>query len=443
MENFPECLAEDGKINEATMVTYLDMKKRLLSGESRVEDDVHLIDAKGNWHWRRISYQLEIDSTGKPVRAIGCSREVTEQKELEQKYMDQLAYRNNIAKNSLFSMRVDLDENRLLEHTSTEERLEACVREGMDASELFHIFAGNATDETEAGSIERCFERESLLQEYENGEMQLHARYKCRLLQIYIELQVSLMKNPTTGHCECFCVFLDVNETCMTQKAFSAIANTSYDFVGIANTVTSGFFCLAYSSKKFVPKKYSEGYDEKTRAFADRFKDRFLTAEDYHAAREDVTIENVKAHLEEGPLYEFNVRLKGEDSGTITYRMSFCYIDEERTQILVSRANVTKAVYEEERNQQMLASALEAAEQASRAKSEFLSRMSHEIRTPMNAIIGISTLAVNDVHDPAMMEDDLSKIIMSARYLLSLINDILDMSRIESGRMSLSLLCLP
>lgn len=62
--------------------------------------------------------------------------------------------------------------------------------------------------------------------------------------------------------------------------------------------------------------------------------------------------------------------------------------------------------------------------------------MSHEIRTPMNAIIGMSTLAAQVVNDTEQVSDCLSKIGISARFLLSLINDILDMSRIESGKLS-------
>ena len=87
--------------------------------------------------------------------------------------------------------------------------------------------------------------------------------------------------------------------------------------------------------------------------------------------------------------------------------------------------------------QEDLAAALVAAEQANAAKSDFLSRMSHEIRTPMNAIIGMSTIAAQSTGDDEQVEGCISKIGISSRFLLSLINDILDMSRIESGKMLL------
>ncbi len=81
----------------------------------------------------------------------------------------------------------------------------------------------------------------------------------------------------------------------------------------------------------------------------------------------------------------------------------------------------------------------EEAERANKAKSEFLSNMSHDIRTPMNGIIGMTAIASANIHDTAKVQDCLKKITLSGRHLLGLINDVLDMSKIESGRLSLNI----
>ena len=86
---------------------------------------------------------------------------------------------------------------------------------------------------------------------------------------------------------------------------------------------------------------------------------------------------------------------------------------------------------------QALHEAVHAAENANKAKSTFLSNMSHDIRTPMNAIIGFTTLAVSNIDNKKKVRDYLGKILSSSNHLLSLINDILDMSRIESGKIHL------
>ena len=95
------------------------------------------------------------------------------------------------------------------------------------------------------------------------------------------------------------------------------------------------------------------------------------------------------------------------------------------------------AMTKEYQQRALLVNALNAAEHASRAKTTFLNKMSHDIRTPMNAIIGFTALASTYVDDPEAVRDYLSKISTSGQHLLILINDVLDMSRIESGRVKI------
>ena len=100
-------------------------------------------------------------------------------------------------------------------------------------------------------------------------------------------------------------------------------------------------------------------------------------------------------------------------------------------------SDVTETVREDRAQRAALASALVAAEHANRAKTTFLNNMSHDIRTPMNAIVGFTALATSHIDHKDLVLDYLSKITVSSQHLLSLINDVLDMSRIESGKMTL------
>ena len=88
-------------------------------------------------------------------------------------------------------------------------------------------------------------------------------------------------------------------------------------------------------------------------------------------------------------------------------------------------------------SQKALSDALVAAEHANRAKTVFLNNMSHDIRTPMNAIVGFSALAASHIDNKEQVQDYLGKISVSSQHLLSLINDVLDMSRIESGKVTI------
>ena len=153
--------------------------------------------------------------------------------------------------------------------------------------------------------------------------------------------------------------------------------------------------------------------------------------------------ENIRAELLNQPLitYRFLEIMDGEEAYAML-RMAGVRQLEERgdhrvNAIGVGFSDIDAEMRKSMEQQQVLSDALESAEQASRAKTAFLSSMSHEIRTPMNAIIGLDSLALRR---PDLAEDTreyLEKIGGSARHLLGLINDILDMSRIESGRMVL------
>lgn len=113
--------------------------------------------------------------------------------------------------------------------------------------------------------------------------------------------------------------------------------------------------------------------------------------------------------------------------------VALCSNIQDETKYIIVLSDRTK----EKKINQALEDALDAAQSANRAKSAFLSNMSHDIRTPMNAIIGYATLAAAHAENAGKVRDYLDKILYSGKHLLSLINDILDMSRIESGKLHL------
>ena len=108
-------------------------------------------------------------------------------------------------------------------------------------------------------------------------------------------------------------------------------------------------------------------------------------------------------------------------------------------QMIVAFSDVDAYVREQERTQQELRVERTKAEIASKAKTDFLFNMSHDIRTPMNAILGFTDMAINDIGNPDKVRENLGKVRLSGNMLLTLINDILDMSRIESGKATVDL----
>ena len=180
-------------------------------------------------------------------------------------------------------------------------------------------------------------------------------------------------------------------------------------------------------------------YYERFRAYAEEHVDReyregFLSFIEPDNIRAALATENIIA-------YRYLVRRGGSEYYEML-RMAGVRHPSDRDDHIVHAVGVGFTVIDAEMRKSMarshaLSEALTEAKQASKAKTAFLSNMSHEIRTPMNAIIGLNNIALNEPDVPEKTREYLTKIGASAQHLLSIINDILDMSRIESGRLTL------
>ena len=149
------------------------------------------------------------------------------------------------------------------------------------------------------------------------------------------------------------------------------------------------------------------------------------------ATRSSVVLEEIQHQ----PIYAVNYQ-RVDDAGNVTFhQMAFADAGEG---YIIAYHDIDALMREEQAQKQALQDALDMAEAASHAKSDFLQTMSHDIRTPMNGIIGMTAIAAAHIDDRERVQDSLHKITMASRHLLSLINEVLDMSKIESGKVSLT-----
>ncbi len=150
---------------------------------------------------------------------------------------------------------------------------------------------------------------------------------------------------------------------------------------------------------------------------------------------EAMKLENVLAHVRRGEEYVGTYRVVGDEE---IHYYRYKYISTgNQDQIIAGFQNVDDIVKEQEDQKKKLQEALAAAEKASKAKTSFLFNMSHDIRTPMNAILGFTDLAKKHPNDPDRLRDYLHKIRSSGNVLMSILNNILEMARIESGSIDL------
>ena len=150
---------------------------------------------------------------------------------------------------------------------------------------------------------------------------------------------------------------------------------------------------------------------------------------------EKLSLEHIR---QDGSDYSFTYeKLTRRGSLFLQARVSFVHEKDGSLRAVVGTSNVDDIVRKERQQETALQAAYDAAEAANRAKTEFLSNMSHDIRTPMNGIIGMTAIAVAHLDDKERVRDSLQKITQASKHLLSLINEVLDMSKIESGKVEL------
>ncbi len=174
----------------------------------------------------------------------------------------------------------------------------------------------------------------------------------------------------------------------------------------------------------------------------DQYIQERVYSEDQPYLKEVLALDRVKEKLETDMEYtgSYRVPIDGE-----MHDFQFTYVKVEGgghgkdSVILAGFRNIDEMVRKEQEQKKILAEALAEAQKANIAKTTFLNNMSHDIRTPMNAIIGFTSLAISHIEDKELVLDYLGKIKTSSDHLLNLINDVLDMSRIESGKIQLDI----
>lgn len=186
-----------------------------------------------------------------------------------------------------------------------------------------------------------------------------------------------------------------------------------------------------------LPVEQMENRNDYTSIFAAYIK-YFVHEDDRERLNREIQLEYLKERIPERGLYTVNYkRVLGEKKEY--YQISFARVaaGQVREKVVIGFRNVDDMLKKEERQEELLRNALKQAESANQAKTAFLSNMSHDIRTPMNGIIGMTAIAAAHIDDKVRVEDCLQKITAASKHLLSLINEVLDMSKIESGKVDL------
>lgn len=214
--------------------------------------------------------------------------------------------------------------------------------------------------------------------------------------------------------------YINLTANCITDEMYETIDGVEVD---VLNEVGLS-----------VPCRFDE--------FANKWAEKMVSPQDRESFKKIYNREHIMQSFLDGKaeiVHEFQSKLRGEASiRVIRHTILIVYDDPAHDMVAMCTVkDVTRLRAEEYKNKISLVKAYESAKQANEAKSDFLSRMSHDIRTPMNAIIGMTTIARMNLGDMEKVSDCLKKIDMSSAHLLGLLNEVLDMSKIEAGNFEL------
>ncbi len=288
---------------------------------------------------------------------------------------------------------------------------------------------------------------ENLSASYENGITAPSIEYRItdrNLKKIWLRQTVLLTRDDMSGHIMGLMSVRDITESKEIEeenrRRLDIIDGMTreYVFLDLVNLRTEQHLLYRFSDE--LRKKYLEVLLPK---YSDAME-AYCRAGVFEKDREEFLRIMSPGHIREAlkGKKELSFRYRAlTDRGVQSYRCKIVKIGEvwsDPEEVLVGLANVQNELDTELKQKIILESALEKAREAEKAKTIFLSNMSHDIRTPLNAIIGFATLARLHSEDKKEVDESISRILESGEQLLILINNILDISRIESGRMELN-----
>lgn len=420
-----------------------NMEKNLLENKECYID--YRIDFNNKIQWFR-NKLIEIkDLNGEEKYVIGL-KNISQEKEQELELKRNTEIIEILASEYTSVFYVDLENDTLIPYSSNTKQtteIKNILFEGMSYTQAYKNYVNTyvaSTDKDmmmEVGSIEsiqkQLKSQKTLITTYiaeKNGKSLF-----CEMKFVKVGNENDIPKAIALG-------FADKDEEILSRYVDSKIYE---NYIGIYYVNLENDTIRPIRESKLFKYNGSEGVASFTSVVSEFIK--VITPEFTDEYKKIVNVDYIRDYLTTNDKREFNYRaLEGEwrratlivierkNGIPVNFILTFMFLDSDAAQKLELDAKIAEQKKELENQQHLLEDALANSEAANNAKTTFLNNMSHDIRTPMNAIIGFTDLAIKDYSQPDKVMNYLTKVRSASDHLLALINDVLDMSRIESGK---------
>lgn len=432
INHVPEVFRGTGDIHTDDEALYFglfeQMKEGVASCDCYVRVFNHLTD---EYLWQHIIFTRFAEK-----QYIGSSIDVTEQKRVEQHYEEELALRNDLLKDCILFFQVNLTKGIMEEKITSYPELNQNQPPFAINDSYWNDDSDLLPNSETRDILKSAFTVEALMQAWNEGKTHITIPpYQMKLSGTIrmIETTATLIKKPVSGDIIAFSYSKDVTDREINKWISVKLLTEQYEGINVIDCRTQRYalYSFAYHPSA-VQNTHSELYTDGLR----KFSEKYILEDDQKHYESMADLQTIRAALDQDGKYYFSFRMKSDRQDKPVKKMTYFYLDKKHYAILSVLEDVTEVSRKEKENLDQLHAALEKAELATKAKSEFLSRMSHDMRTPMNGILGMAELS-EDENDPAVLKANLKSIKNSGDYLLGLINDTLDFQRIESGKMVL------
>ncbi|MBR5897344.1 MAG: hypothetical protein IKZ39_06980, partial [Lachnospiraceae bacterium] len=248
--------------------------------------------------------------------------------------------------------------------------------------------------------------------------------------RIWLDIECIIKTHPVTGELLASIVVEDITEERILMGVLNKIVEQSYDYVMCVERKLNRTITFNVKPGQEIRGTYGETYEVEMGAYIREHVD----AHDVERAFRLTSLEMVDEFATQNGMHEFLLDEKTKDGSIRKKLFQYSYLDPDHNFLCIIKQDVTEVIRKEDEAKNRLSKALREKEIAMNARSEFMTRMSHEMRTPMNAILGLASLMNDEINNPEALGSYISKLQYSGRFLLQLINDVLDMSKMEQEK---------